>query len=79
MKHDAAPVEELITALADDHEVPRAVSGQVIAWFGDIKDGKCCMNINAIMQEIGLGILRDYRVGIHFPLLLQCLSKFRIA
>lgn len=68
MKHDAAPIEDLLTALADDHEVSRAVSEQILDWFGDTKDGKWSMDILAIVKEIGLGILRNYRVGIvlHF-------------
>jgi len=63
MKHDAAPIEGLLTALADDHDVPRAVSEQIIAWFGDTKDGKWKMDVLAIVKEIGHGILRNYRVG----------------
>ena len=78
MKHDAAPIENLLTTLADDHEVPRAVSEQIIAWFGDTKDGKWSMDILAIVKEIGLGILRDYRVGV-ILLTLQYLSDLPIA
>ena len=62
MKHDSAPIEGLLTALADDHDVPRAVSEQIIAWFGDTKDGKWKMDVLAIVKEIGHGILRNYRV-----------------
>lgn len=62
MKHDATPIEDLLTTLADDHDVPRAVSEQIITWFGDTKDGKWRMDILAIVKEIGHGILRNYRV-----------------
>jgi sister chromatid cohesion protein DCC1 len=73
MKHDAAPIEGLLTTLADDHEVQRAVSEQIISWFGNTKDGKWTMDILAIVKEIGHGILRNYRVRNHFPWFLLCL------
>lgn len=71
MRHDAAPIEDLLTSLADDHEVPRAVSEQILTWFGDTKDGKWNMDILAIVKEIGLGVLRNYRVGIILLLVLR--------
>jgi len=61
MKHEAAPIEDLLTILAEDHEVPRAVSEQIITWFGATKEGKWSVDILAIVKEIGLGILRNYR------------------
>ncbi len=64
LKHDSAPVETLLIALADDHDVSRAVSEQVMSWFGETKNGKWAMNAPAIVKEIGLGILRNYRVRI---------------
>lgn len=66
MKLDAAPMADVLTTLAEDHEVPTAVSEQIIAWFGDTKEGKWDVDIVAIVKEIGLGILRNYRVGIMF-------------
>ncbi|CAA7259838.1 unnamed protein product [Cyclocybe aegerita] len=61
MKHTAAPVERLLSALADEHEVSRAVSIQVMYWFGQIKEGKWAMDVPAIVKELGLGILRNHR------------------
>ena len=70
LKHDSAPIETLLVALADDHDVSRSVSEQVMSWFGETKDGKWVMNVPAIVKEIGLGILRNYRVRILMQLVL---------
>lgn len=67
MKYDAAPIEALLTILADEHDIPRAVSEQAMAWFGDTKDGKWSVDILAIVKEIGHGILRNYRVCYQVP------------
>jgi len=48
--------------MADEHEIPREVSGQVISWFGFVKEGLWEMDVNAVIAEIGLGILRHYKV-----------------
>ncbi|TRM67715.1 sister chromatid cohesion protein Dcc1 [Schizophyllum amplum] len=61
LKPDAAPLDTLTTALADADDVPRAVSGQVLSWFGTIADGKWTMDASALVREIGLGILREHR------------------
>ncbi|KDR83664.1 hypothetical protein GALMADRAFT_235995 [Galerina marginata CBS 339.88] len=61
MKHASASVEDLSSALADDHEVSRAVSTQVMSWFGEIKEGKWKMDVEAVVKEVGLGILRNHR------------------
>ena len=50
-------------ALADADDVPRAVSGQVLGWFGTIAEGKWAMDARAVVREIGLGILREHRVN----------------
>ncbi|KAG1734727.1 sister chromatid cohesion protein Dcc1 [Suillus paluster] len=47
LSHQAAAVEELASVLADEHEVPRAVSNQVISWFGDVKEGLWKMDADA--------------------------------
>lgn len=62
MKHASASVEGLIAALAGDHEVPRMVSTQIMSWFGELKDGRWNMDIDAVVREVGLGILRNHRV-----------------
>jgi sister chromatid cohesion protein DCC1 len=35
-----------------------------MSWFGEIKDGRWKMDVEAIVKEMGLGILRNYRVRI---------------
>jgi sister chromatid cohesion protein DCC1 len=62
MQHTSASVEALSTALAESHEVSRAVSTQIMAWFGEIQDGKWKMDVNAIVREVGLGVLKHHRV-----------------
>lgn len=60
--HHAADVENLAAALEDDHEVKRDVSRQVMGWFGEVKGGKWAMDVNATVKEVGVGILRAYKV-----------------
>ena len=67
MKHTSASVETLCSALAENHEVSRVVSTQIMSWFGEIKDGRWNMDIGAVVKEMGLGILRNYRVCQHPP------------
>lgn len=61
MKHASASVEKLSSALAENHEVSRVVSTQIMSWFGEIKDGKWTMDVDAVVKELGLGILRNHR------------------
>ncbi|TFK43457.1 sister chromatid cohesion protein Dcc1 [Crucibulum laeve] len=61
LPHDAAPVEDISSVLADEHEVSRAVSTQVMSWFGEIYEGKWSMDVQAAMKEVGLGILRNHK------------------
>ncbi|KIK37167.1 hypothetical protein CY34DRAFT_26114 [Suillus luteus UH-Slu-Lm8-n1] len=61
LSYQAAVVEELVSVLADEHEIPRAVSNQVISWFGDVKDGLWKMDADAVIRELGIGILRHHR------------------
>ena len=62
LPHDAANVENLLAALEDDHEVKREVSRQVMSWFGEVKEGKWAMDVDATVKEVGVGILRAYKV-----------------
>lgn len=66
LSHQAAPIEELVSVLADEHEIPRAVSKQVMSWFGDVKEGLWKMDIDAVIRELGVGILRHHRVCLFF-------------
>ncbi|TFK29404.1 hypothetical protein FA15DRAFT_664352 [Coprinopsis marcescibilis] len=56
-----ASVEELTSALSDDHEISRVVSTQVLNWFGNIQAGKWIMNADEIIKELGLSILRKHK------------------
>lgn len=59
--YHAAPVEELVSALTDEHEIPCEVSKQVISWFGTVKEVSWEMDVDAVVAQIGLGILRHYK------------------
>lgn len=65
LSHQAAAVEELVSVLDDEHEIPRAVSNQVISWFGDVKEGLWKMDADAVIRELGIGILRHH---MHNPI-----------
>lgn len=62
LSHEAASVVELCSAL-DGHDVSRDVCRQVMAWFGEVADGKWKVNVAAAVKEVGLGILRAYKVN----------------
>ncbi|KAE9410644.1 hypothetical protein BT96DRAFT_1012143 [Gymnopus androsaceus JB14] len=61
LNHESVPIEKLCTALADEHDVPRTVSAQVMGWFGDINEleGRWTLNVDAVVREAGLGILKE--------------------
>ncbi|KAI0661096.1 sister chromatid cohesion protein Dcc1 [Cubamyces menziesii] len=68
LSYTAAPVSPLVEALEDEHDIRRDVTRQVIAWFGRITDGDSPgsmgtweMDADAVVKEVGLGILRAYR------------------
>lgn len=67
LDHTAAPLTTLLVALEDAHDIPRAVTRQVMAWFGRIDEGALGstweMDADAVVREVGLGILRSYRVS----------------
>ncbi|KIY74039.1 hypothetical protein CYLTODRAFT_364313 [Cylindrobasidium torrendii FP15055 ss-10] len=58
--HNNASVELLSLYLDSDHEIPRSVSAQVMLCFGTIKDGFWTMDVNAIVRQVGLGLLRPH-------------------
>ncbi|KAG6821634.1 hypothetical protein H0H93_000143 [Arthromyces matolae] len=64
LPHSSASVDILSSSLADDHEIPRSVSTQVMTWFGQIKEGKWTMDVKTLVKEVGLGILRPH---LHDP------------
>jgi sister chromatid cohesion protein DCC1 len=63
--HDAAPVLELSRSLEYDHEVKREVTLQVMRWFGEIDatNELWKMDVQKIVRQVGLGVLRQHRVG----------------
>lgn len=65
LSHQAAVVEELVSVLDDEHEIPRAVSNQVTSWFGDVQEGLWKMDADAVIRELGIGILRHH---MHNPI-----------
>jgi sister chromatid cohesion protein DCC1 len=64
LSHDAAPVDDLVSALADAHDVPRDVSNQVLVWFGQVEAGTWKMDVDAVVAEIGVGIVRHHKVPL---------------
>ncbi|KIK99326.1 hypothetical protein PAXRUDRAFT_822870 [Paxillus rubicundulus Ve08.2h10] len=66
LSHEAAPVEELVSSLAEDYEIPREVSNQIISWFGVVQEGLWKMDVSALVAEIGLALLGNYK---HDPIL----------
>ncbi|KAI0356391.1 hypothetical protein OH77DRAFT_1589352 [Trametes cingulata] len=64
LSHANASVTTLLRAL-EDHDVPRDVTRQVMAWFGRMQGSGGSetweMDVDAVVREIGLGILRSHR------------------
>jgi sister chromatid cohesion protein DCC1 len=58
-------MEELVMALVDKHDVSRQVVTQVMSWFGEVRSELWSMDTNAVLKEIGLGILREHKVFDH--------------
>jgi sister chromatid cohesion protein DCC1 len=65
LSYQNAPVEDLVATLEEEHDVNRDVTRQVMRWFGQIEDDIWQMDVDATVTEIGLGILRAYRVCPH--------------
>jgi hypothetical protein len=63
--HNAASVLELSRSLEFEHEVRREVTLQVMRWFGQVDDAdeRWKMDIEKVVRQVGLGILRQYKVG----------------
>jgi sister chromatid cohesion protein DCC1 len=72
LPYNSASVGELSSTLADEHEVARAVSTQVMSWFGIIQEGKWNMDINSVLKEMGLSILRQHKVKNYSSFSLSC-------
>ncbi|PCH43473.1 hypothetical protein WOLCODRAFT_121994 [Wolfiporia cocos MD-104 SS10] len=61
LSHDAVPADTLESALEGGHDVRRDVARQVMGWFGILANGMWKMDAQAIVREVGLGILRPHR------------------
>jgi hypothetical protein len=62
--HNAASVLELSRPLEFEHEVRREVTMQVMRWFGQVDDAdeRWAMDVEKVVRQIGLGILRQHKV-----------------
>ncbi|KAJ7094684.1 sister chromatid cohesion protein Dcc1 [Mycena belliarum] len=60
-RQQAVSEEDVAATLADENEISRAVSTQVMEWFGEVSDGMWTMDVEAVVREIGLGILRQHK------------------
>lgn len=64
---------ELTDQLQDDHAIPPDVANQICGWFGEVtygdednrkvKGGLWKMDVDAVVKEVGLGILVAHRVS----------------
>ncbi|KIK68058.1 hypothetical protein GYMLUDRAFT_36879 [Collybiopsis luxurians FD-317 M1] len=63
LDHESVPIEKLCAALANEHDVSRTVTIQVMGWLGDINeiDGKWKMDVEAVVREAGLGLLKEHK------------------
>jgi sister chromatid cohesion protein DCC1 len=78
LPHDAASALELCRSLEYDHEVRREVALQVMRWFGEVDaaDELWKMDVEKVVRQLGLGILRQHKVGKivrHQSYILTCL------
>jgi sister chromatid cohesion protein DCC1 len=70
--NESASVIELASSLESDHEIQRDVVTQVMSWFGAIEvdnsgEERWKMDVRSVVRQIGLGVLRHYKViYLHF-------------
>ncbi|KAJ8086718.1 Ctf8p and Ctf18p associating protein [Marasmius tenuissimus] len=57
----AISVEKLSTILMENHEVPSLISIQVMSWFGNIEEGNWRMNVQSVIKEAGLTVLKSHK------------------
>ena len=65
--HNSASVLELCRSLEYEHEVRREVTLQVMRWFGEVDaaDELWKMDVEKVVRQVGLGILRRHKVGVN--------------
>ena len=63
----SASVLELCRSLEYEHEVRREVTLQVMRWFGEVDaaDELWKMDVEKVVRQVGLGILRRHKVGVN--------------
>lgn len=54
-------MERLTGTLQREHDISRTVSLQVLRWFGELNAGMWKMNVDEVLSELGLGILRNHK------------------
>lgn len=69
LQKDNVPVERLCDKLSNEHEIPRGISTQVMAWFGEFDNGKWKLEPQALVRELGLGLLRKNKVSARLRIL----------
>ena len=65
--YNSASVVELCRSLEYEHEVRREVTLQVMRWFGEVDaaDELWKMDVEKVVSQVGLGILRQHKVGVN--------------
>lgn len=61
-EHDSASLKLLADTLQGDHDIRPQVTKQVMGWFGDVDEHHWRMDIPSVLKQVGMGILRTYRV-----------------
>jgi len=56
-------VKLLADTLQDDHDIRPQVTNQVMGWFGDVDEYHWRMDVPSVLKQVGMGILRAYRVS----------------
>ena len=63
--HNVASALELPRSPEFEHDVRCEVTLQVLYWFGQVGDAdeRWKMDVEKVVRQVGLGILRQYKVG----------------
>jgi Sister chromatid cohesion protein Dcc1 len=60
------PTSRIMEILQLEHEVPTAVTAQVMQWFGSVSGDSWEMNEVQSVRQVGLGLLRPHMVSISY-------------
>ena len=58
------PASRLAKILQTEHEVPSAVTEQVMQWFGSVTEGAWDMDEVQSVRQVGVGLLRPHLVSV---------------